>query len=797
MRFLNFTLFILTLSACTGIRYLKEEEKLLYKQKISGGKVFDRYELENLYVRKSNNRFPPYSLIYQWGLNHFDTARYTRKKISVEEKYAQKIKKAKSEKAEEKYTNKKIREIQKIDRTLQVGNYPMQWGETLALFDSLIIQESANNFNQYMFNHGYFNSKVETVTKPRGKGKRKSRQMKVHYLLNEGKPYTIDSLFFETDDSVIYNILYGNRTLPVKTGDIYNQNSLITEREKIEFILKDNGYYNFSRQYIRYELDSGYGKPYSLALKIKINNPANYAHKQYSIDSVNFIVRHDPQANVNSGIMTSRRNGVVYSLPEKLYSDRILAQRIFLSKDSLYNRSSTIHTQLQLANLDNFKFININYDSTGGSFIANIFTRPLDRYQWVHELGVNVTQGFPGPFYNLTFKKRNIFRGLENFEINARLGIEGVATPGDITKLYNREVGINASLIFPQFLMPANEGLKNKFGKYNPKTRLLAGFTDTDRFDYRRKNINFSNTYSWQASNTLFSLVLPNVSIINTSYLSPNFLKTLENLHSRLINSFKPSYVSNMALSLQRASSGGGFTSAGNSLFYKLLLESGGTSLNAFGTEYIQSQGLEYYKYLKFDFDFHNSKPLVSSSSLAYRVNIGLAKPYSKNNILPYEKYLFAGGSNGIRAWRPRRLGPGSYTPIDSVSRQVSYSLEQQGEIILQAGLEFRRKLIGFVDYALFIDAGNIWTIQYDSAREGSQFKMNRFYKEIALGTGFGLRFDFSFLILRLDTGLKTLDPARDPGKRFILSKGFTDPPFQDNKKAEMIVFSIGVGYPF
>ncbi|MDH5605158.1 MAG: BamA/TamA family outer membrane protein, partial [Cyclobacteriaceae bacterium] len=682
--------------------------------------------------------------------------------------------KAKSEKKEEKYRNKKTREVQKIDKILKTGNYPMQWGETLALFDPNITDQTTNNFQQYMFNHGYFKSKVETFVKPRGKGKRKSRQMKVTYRLHEGNPYIIDTLFFESNDSVIYNILRGDRTLPVKTGDLYNQNSLITEREKIEFLLKDNGYYNFSRQYVKYELDSGYGKPYSLALKIKVNNPSNYPHKQYTIDSVNFNVRHDPQANVTSRIMSSRRNGVVYSLPEKLYSDRILAQRIFISKDSLYNRSSTIHTQLQLANLDNFKFININYDSSGGNFIANIFTRPLDRYQWVHEVGVNVTQGFPGPFYNLTFKKRNIFRGLENFEINARLGIEGVATPGDVTKLYNREVGINASLIFPQFLMPANEGLKNKFGKYNPKTRLLAGFTDTDRFDYRRKNITFSNTYSWQSSNNLFSLVFPNVSIINTSYLSPIFLKTLEDLHSRLINSFKPSYVSNMALSIQRASSGGGIVNFGNSLFYKVLLESGGTALNAFGTEYINSQGLEYYKYFKFDIDFHNSKPLVSSSSLAYRVNFGLAKPYSVNNILPYEKYLFAGGSNGIRAWRPRRLGPGSYTPIDSASNQVSYSLEQQGEIILQAGLEFRRKLIGFVDYALFIDAGNIWTIQYDSAREGSQFKLDRFYKEIALGTGFGLRFDFSFLILRLDTGIKTLDPARDPGKRFILNKGFS-----------------------
>ncbi|MEJ2006427.1 MAG: BamA/TamA family outer membrane protein, partial [Cyclobacteriaceae bacterium] len=206
--------------------------------------------------------------------------------------------------------------------------------------------------------------------------------------------------------------------------------------------------------------------------------------------------------------------------------------------------------------------------------------------------------------------------------------------------------------------------------------------------------------------------------------------------------------------------------------------------------------------WIKANFDYRNIKPLNNTTTIAFRFNFGFAKSYGQNDdILPYEKYFFAGGSNGIRAWRPRRLGPGSFVRIDSTATvdgvrtpQVDYSFEQPGTILMEGSVEFRKNLIGFIDYAVFFDFGNIWN--FSDSRDEAVFKLNRFYRQIAVGSGLGVRFDFSFLVLRLDAGVKVFDPARQPGKRFILSSGFYDPPFTPSA-AETVVFNIGIGYPF
>ncbi|MEN8249057.1 MAG: BamA/TamA family outer membrane protein, partial [Bacteroidota bacterium] len=155
-----------------------------------------------------------------------------------------------------------------------------------------------------------------------------------------------------------------------------------------------------------------------------------------------------------------------------------------------------------------------------------------------------------------------------------------------------------------------------------------------------------------------------------------------------------------------------------------------------------------------------------------------------------------SGGSISNRAWKPRRLGPGSYNHVEE-DGLVSYRFEQQGEIIFESSIEYRQKLVGFLEWAAFVDAGNIWTINEDPTRPGAQFQLNRFYKEIAVGAGLGLRFDFSFFIMRFDTSAKIYDPARLPGNRFILSSGFNDPPFDNKKYTEPLIYTLSIGYPF
>jgi outer membrane protein assembly factor BamA len=209
--------------------------------------------------------------------------------------------------------------------------------------------------------------------------------------------------------------------------------------------------------------------------------------------------------------------------------------------------------------------------------------------------------------------------------------------------------------------------------------------------------------------------------------------------------------------------------------------------------------------------DFRRKQIIDRNTSLAFRFNTGVAYSYGPNNSLPYEKYFFVGGSSSVRAWRPRRLGIGSFPPQLSTNPSgnglFDYRYEKPGEILLEGSIEWRKKLFGFVNGALFIDAGNVWSFQQApsptpgettaswAGQGNTKFFLDKFYKEIAVGTGFGLRFDFTFLVLRLDIGIKAWDPSRAEGDRFVLTKFKFFGPYGTDR--EPVIWNVGIGYPF
>ncbi|HYG03403.1 MAG TPA: BamA/TamA family outer membrane protein, partial [Chryseosolibacter sp.] len=439
--------------------------------------------------------------------------------------------------------------------------------------------------------------------------------------------------------------------------------------------------------------------------------------------------------------------------------------------------------------------------------------------EWSNEIGMNVTQGYPGPFYNLTFKKRNIFRGLENFELNGRIGFEGVAAATSSGGVYrSTEAGVNASLVFPQFIFPFREATQIRFGKYNPKTRLSVGYSYSDRPEYRRASINLSNNYTWQtARNTQYSLSPVNISLIKSTETAA-FRARLRQLDSlgnyNLVRSFNPSFVSSMIFTVTWNRNYGTYDR--NAVFTRAQIETGGTSLNFIDPGFITKQGLQYFKYLRFNLDYRKVRILNRWATFAYRLNTGVAYSYGANHSLPYEKFYFAGGSNSIRAWRPRRLGPGSVPPTLNTNMtddgMFDYQFEKPGEILIEGSMELRSKIIGFVDGAVFVDAGNVWSFRNLSSEStdastqkgNAQLDPSTFYKEIAIGTGFGLRFDFTFLILRFDIGIKVYDPARDEGDKFVLDKvSFFKPYAKQDANGnfydirEPVIYNVGIGFPF
>ncbi len=790
------------LSGCLGSKYLKEDENLLYKQRVKVAKSIDKEELEQLYVQQPNRQFPiipfaPYVWFYYWGLKSYDIGAYENKKEEISKKYDAKIKKYKDKESKvNRLKRRKTRKLAKIIKTIEEGNTMMRWGEPVAVYDSSLTRATTDRFDLYLDSKGYFHSDISHKTTQSGK------RVTSIFDIDTGPAYKIDTLFLQTGDSAITELINSsNKESLLKVGENYEQANLTKERERIDLLLKDNGYFDFSRQYIQFEVDTAFLGSHQVAVKTLINKPAKRgAHNVFRVDSINFTTDANVQLIPDSLRKVVEYKGINYRYFDKKYNKKVLSRRVFIEKDCLYSKSNTFNTQRQLGNLDHFRFININYDSVGGKLIANIFTSPLSRYQWTNEIGVNVTQGYPGPFYNISFKKRNIFQGLEIFEMNGRIGIEGVTSANNPDDVFTSiEAGVNATLTFPQFVLPISNRLKERLGQVNPKTRLLAGYTYTERPEYIRKNTNFSNTYSWQnARNTFYQVTLTDISLIESDITSEAFQNQLEELDqngNRLINTFRPSFVTSMS-----ANATWNFNSYGinfsNSSFLRVFLESGGTTLNFIDTRFLENEALEFYKFYKINVDYRKVNPINKNSTLAYRVNAGYARPYGDNQILPYEKYFFAGGSNGIRAWRPRRLGPGSYVPIDSATNTVDYSIEQTGEILFEGSIELRKNLFGFIDYAFFVDFGNTWTIREDESRPGAQFQVENFLQELAIGGGVGLRFDFSFLVLRLDAGLKVYDPARPNGKRFILQDGFYDAPFT-REATEPIIFNIGIGYPF
>ncbi len=805
---------LLFLTGCLGTRFLEKDEKLLYKQKIKGNKNVPKDELENLYRQKPNIKLPiipfsPYVYLYQLGLSSYDKTEIQQEKDAIIKKYDAKIA-AKQEDLRKvaRLTNKKVKRVDRKDKALAEGNIWMRWGEPLAVYQPALSKATAEQIKLYLDSKGYFKSKVLFKTDTSGL---LDKRITVTYTIDEGEPYKFDTIFYRfSEDSALLKLIYNDRKNRLfKSGANFEADKIAAERERLDLMLKNNGYFNFSRQYIEFDVDTAYSSK-GVGVKIKVLPPSDgKIHQLFRLDSVIFTTDQNEvptQAERNHSIY----NGVTYKYYNSRYSKKILDRRLFLYPDSLYSRDNTFETQRQLANLDMFKFINVNYDTTGGRFVANIFTSPLKKFQTSNEIGigVNINEGFPGPFYNVTFKNRNIFGGLEVLEITGRAGIEGVSavTSGEgIEK--SQEIGGNISLTFPQFVLPLGRSLKSSIGKLNPKTRLLAGYSYIDRPEYRRTNLKSSITYTWQQKQKVsYNFSLADISLINTPFLSIPFeqrLQELDSAGSNLSLSFDRSFVSSMIFfAIFNFNEYGSYLNTNNKASYlKTYLESGGTSLNITGSEYLERFDLQSFKYIKANADFRRYVPILGSGVLAYRLNMGYALPYGSNRALPYEKYFFAGGANSIRAWRPRRLGPGSYTPqprenFDTETNgPFDYRFEQPGEILLETSIELRRKIVGFLEGALFVDAGNVWTRYENESLQGGQFKANSFYKEIAVGTGVGLRFDFSFLLIRFDLGMKVYDPARPEDDRFVLGKVGLRKPY--GLKKEPVVFNFGIGYPF
>tara|TARA_R110001599_G_scaffold299673_3_gene504708 strand:- start:6677 stop:9139 length:2463 start_codon:yes stop_codon:yes gene_type:complete len=808
--------FTILISGCTGVRHLEDGEKLLYKQSIVGVEKANKDALSEQITLTPNTRIPLIgplgASIYESGENKYDTAKINQDRRAYIEKMDKKIADREEEdKSTSRLETNKKRKLDRFQNKLRNGNFLMRTGTPLAVYDSLAIANSKERMLTYLNFNGFLKAEIEIETEE------KRRKIRQKFIVLEGPRSYIDSLTLRTGDSTLSNLVNASKAKSfLKIGEAYSKDKIDQERQRIESLMKDNGYFDFTKGFIEFDV---FFKPNQLDLWVStvINKPSDKpTHQIYQMDSIVF--------NSNGSDIPTDTTGfqnVTYISGLNYYSPKVIDTRLIFRKGDLYNYTNVINTQRQLLAIDMFRYVNINFDTTlvPGKMVTNFYTAPLKKYQITQELGLNVNNNtdssWPGPFYNLSLKDRNIFGGLEILELNAFVGIEGIAKSNATeSSNSNLQYGGNLSLSFPRFITPFPSRELN-LGTFNPRTTVSLGYSYTDRTQYKRENINGNLAYNWQnlKGNKNYTLTLSDINLIYTPELDSAFkrqLTQLANQGNTLGLAFDPSFVSSTSFN---ASLNNNYSNSDKpSSFFRYFVEAGGSILNITGKGLLTNNNLENYQFLKFQVDYRRYYPLSRERALVFRGNIGVADPYNGRD-LPYEKYFFSGGSNSNRAWTPRRLGPGSAFPYlldengdnvkDSEGNLVadrskdSYRFEQPGEILLELNGEYRANIAGFIDWAFFVDAGNVWKFN-DTAppidlddpitlSSGADFKFNRFYKEIAVGAGMGLRFDFSFLVFRFDVGHKIRDPRFPDGERWRT-------PFQGKNQT---VWNIAVGYAF
>lgn len=805
MKSSKYILFIALLGICISCSLTKDlpdGKYVLYENEIEGIDKSKKESLYGLIEQEPNTRFLGSSLgvtIYRIGEKFYDSTKVANKMDLAEEEVSAIVlardtlpENIKLRKREEKLDSK----IESLKKKLEFGNATMRTGNQLVVLDSTETLKTVNNINGYLVNNGFFDAKVNFEVET------KNQKAFVTYLITEGSPYVLDSVYTRSDNPEIIKLLKqtSDKSL-IKQGENYIQDNIVGERNRIEELLKNNGFFMFSKSYINY-LAFQDTTTKTIKLEQVIQKPTfTDKHEVYTIDSITFRINPPSNEFADRRIQEKYRN-INFSFYRDRYSAKVLASRIFFQTGQPYSRTSAIETQRQLSNLDLFRFVNITFDTLGTSLTANIFTQPNQKYQLTNQLGLTITEQLPGPFFSTSLRNRNFFRAGEILEFNFRAGLEGVASATGQGVYQSSEISTGVSVIFPRFLIPFAPASLQKYGRFNPNTRTRLSYIYTNRPEYTRNSVNGLLSYSWAAPNNkvLYTFNAADISYIRTPVIQDEFLDILQDLQNEgnnLIWSFLPSFISSVSgQSIINFNRYGDFKANKASLL-RLFAESGGTTLNFFDVRSNSEPNIDYanFQWVKTQVDFRRYYPVNEKQTFAYRLNFGWARPYGVSaGILPYEKYFFAGGGTSVRAWQARRLGPGSSVPQTGEGGEYDYTNEQPAEMILESMLEYRRQLFGYFDMALFVDAGNSWVIGYDAARPGADFRYDRFYRELAVGAGLGLRMDFEFLVVRLDLATKAIDPGKPLGERWVLDNINFSRPFGVKGQT---VLNFGIGYPF
>ena len=661
------------------------------------------------------------------------------------------------------------------------------------VLDSSLVDRSKKQMAIFMKNEGYYDAEVKSEIKPiyyLGIKKWKTKKAKVFYTVLPGAPLIIQSLLYNIQQENV--ISYYNQVKDkskIEKGEILKIEKLEDERSRVTEHLLNNGFYHFAENYVRFNVDSSRGKD-SVIIITKIKQPSlDSIHRQYYLNKVYVNTTFNPYNSNNITTDTTLFEGIFFiSKGKSQFNPVPLYRSLFFHPNEVYSQNKQSQTFRQFANLQMFNFIKVDYrevkDSSHGNLLdVHVLLQPAKRMSISAELMGIYREGF-GANGQISFSRKNAFGNSEILNFSISGGFENLKQIDDDDFKIGSNIGPRLSLTFPRlFLMPkiTKNIRKNAF----PQTTFSAYYNFQKRPQFVRYLTNFSLTYKWNEGkykkheisipDANFSFIRKDSKILSSlSELSPQQKFKFEDAISV---GFKYSFLYNNQ-SNQKIKNPTYFTAKSWLIGPTALLAKAiNIEERDENTKAITIAGIRYATFFKIQGDLRKFYNLRNKQQIALRSFIGAGIPLDKNGVIPFDQLFFGGGANSVRGWRQRTLGPGStFDPGNNV--------DKLGEVKLECNVEYRFPITSVFKGALFIDAGNVWTHEadYDADNYDPKFAFNRFYKEIAVSPGFGIRLDFDFFLFRVDLGV----PIKQPYHRTTWKL--------DPQKTQL---NFGVGYPF
>lgn len=615
------------------------------------------------------------------------------------------------------------------------------------IYDTLQARLSCQDMMTAMQNEGYMNAGVSLYTETKGK------KLKATYLLHPGQPFLIGKVNYDIQDEGILQLLHLDQPAnqQIKPGMRFTVETLDNERKRIAGLLSDNGYFRFNKDFIHFTADTIMGrKDIALTLQLRKYKPNNNSpevdHTRYLIRDVLF------QSNDSDRIHLRKQ---------------VLLNATAIKEGRPYDASALQRTYNNFARLQAVKYTNIKFAEVPDTNLLDchiqISTNKPSTISFQPE-GTN-TAGDLGAAASITYTNRNLFHGSEQLSIEFRGAYEAITGLEGYQDQNYTEFSVETKLVFPRFLAPF---LSKSFRRRQTASSEWAVSWDfQNRPEFHRRVFSSAWRYRWSEPkhhlNYRFDLL--DLNYVYMPWISSTFkrdyLDNAENRNAILRYNYEDIFIMKTGFTVSYTDGvdavRANFESAGNLL--NGVSKGFGFKTNSQGQHTLFN--IAYAQYVKFDFDYTHLFQFDKRNALALHAGLGVAYPYGNSTVLPFEKRYFSGGANSVRGWSVRELGPGKFKGTDG---RIDF-INQTGDVKLDLNAEYRSSLFWKLQGALFIDAGNIWTLRNYAEQPGGQFKFTEFYKQIAASYGMGLRLNFDYFILRFDVGMKAINPAYESEK--------------------------------